>query len=273
MLYVIGTPIGNMEDCSPRARAALAAASVVACEDTRRTGRLFQLLGLKAPTLIALHEHNEAKQIPPLIKTLQRGERVALVSDGGMPSISDPGTRLVAAAHTAGVKIEVIGGPTALTNAVAGSGLVGRQAGASGLVFLGFPPRTAKARVALFTVHAAHGLPLVLYENPTRVAALCAAALQVLGNRPACVARELTKLHESWYGPDLATLAQLPTLKGECVVVIGGADSTTSVPVAAPTAAEVSSLKDLAALVAAQCGVGKQAAYKALTQLKETVRE
>lgn len=270
MLYVIGTPIGNLEDLSPRATRVLSEVTRVACEDTRRTGRLFQLLGVKAPQLIGLHEHNEATQIPKLLAQLKKGETLALVSDGGMPSISDPGARLVAAAQAAGVKLEVIGGPTALTNAIAGSGLVGHNAGNSGFVFLGFAPRTGKAQTTLLQQHASHGLPLVFYENPTRVPALCANALKVLGNRPAMLARELTKLHESWYGPDLATLTKTfangPELKGECVLVMGAGTATRAAAPATPEA--IDSLKALAALVAKQCGLTNQQAYKALLHLK-----
>lgn len=268
MLYVVGTPIGNLEDLSPRATRVLQNVGMVACEDTRRTGRLFQLLGIKAPQLVALHEHNEATQLPKLIALLKKGEEIAVVSDGGMPAISDPGARLVAAAQAANIKLEVIGGPTALTNAIAGSGLVGHNAGNSGFVFLGFAPRTAKAQTELLQQHAPHGLPLVFYENPTRVPTLCATALKVLGNRPAMLARELTKLHESWYGPDLATLTEmLPELKGECVLVIGAGDASRST--AAETPEAVDSLKALAALVAKQCGLSNQKAYKALLNLKE----
>lgn len=270
MLFVVGTPIGNLEDLSPRALRILTDATTVACEDTRRTGRLFQLLGVKTPKLVALHEHNEASQIKSLLADLKQGGTLALVSDGGMPSISDPGTRLVAAAHEAGVKIEVIGGPTALTNAAAGSGLIGRQAGNSGFVFLGFAPRTVKAQTELLAQHASHGLPLMFYENPTRVPTLCATALKVLGNRPAVLARELTKLHESWYGPDLqtlaTTLAEGPDLKGECVLVIGGAEGVSAPTAPLPT--ETASLKELAALVGKHCGLSNQQAYKALLNLK-----
>jgi 16S rRNA (cytidine1402-2'-O)-methyltransferase len=266
MLRVIGTPIGNLQDVSPRMLAALQAATLVACEDTRRAGRLFQLLGLATPKLVPLHGHNEAAQVPALLKRLQAGEPLALVSDSGLPAISDPGARLVAAAHAAGVKVEVIGGPTALANAAAGSGLVG--VAEPGFLFLGFPPRTAKARSAFFQQWGQLGLPLVLYESPNRVASLCAAALASLGNRPARVARELTKLHETWHGPDLATLASLNDVKGECVVVIGAGDAKAAPAVASPLTAN--SLKDLAALVAQHTGVSNQAAYKALVALKQS---
>ncbi len=267
MLSVLGTPIGNLQDASPRLIAALQAAKLVACEDTRRAGRLFQLLGVATPKLVALHGHNEAAQIPTLLKRLQAGDAIALLSDSGLPALSDPGARLIAAAHTAGVKIEVIGGPTALANAAAGSGLVG--VAEPGFIFLGFPPRTAKARTKFWAQWGNLGLPLVMYESPNRVAALCISALEILGNRPARLARELTKLHESWHGPDLATLAALSELKGECVLVIG---TNTEQPITQHQMAlsEPTSLKELAAVVAKQTGVSNQQAYKALVALKHS---
>jgi 16S rRNA (cytidine1402-2'-O)-methyltransferase len=264
MLTLIGTPIGNLQDASPRMLAALRQATLIACEDTRRAGKLLQLLGLSAPKLVALHQHNEAAQLPALLQRLRAGEPLALISDSGLPCLSDPGARLVAAAHAAQVRLEVIGGPTALANAAAGSGLVGIEA--PGFIFLGFPPRTAKARQEFWHTWGNLPLPLVLYESPHRVAALCQSALGALGNRPARLARELTKLHESWYGPDLATLAHLGPLKGECVVVVGAGMGAAA---AAPTSPlTVASLKELAALVAGHTGVSNQAAYKALVALK-----
>jgi 16S rRNA (cytidine1402-2'-O)-methyltransferase len=131
----------------------------------------------------------------------------------------------------------------------------------------GFPPRTAKARTACWQQWGNLGLPLVLYESPNRVAALCQSALEILGNRPARLARELTKLHETWHGPDLATLANIGDLKGECVLIIG-AGVTSTTPTISPALA-ASSLKELAALVANQTGVSNQTAYKALVALKQ----
>lgn len=271
MLSILGTPIGNLADASPRLIAALQAATLVACEDTRRAGRLFQLLGVATPKLLALHGHNEAAQIPALLKRLQAGETLALLSDSGLPALSDPGARLIAAAHAAGIKIEVIGGPTALANAAAGSGLVGLNGDSTepGFLFLGFPPRTAKARSEFWAKWGTLGLPLVLYENPNRVATLCQSALETLGNRPARLARELTKLHESWHGPDLATLATLGALKGECVLVIGTGNGERGTVVETPSN-QPNSLKELAALVAKQTGVNTQQAYKTLVSLKNS---
>ncbi len=266
MLTVLGTPIGNLHDASPRVIATLRTATLVACEDTRRAGRLVQLLGLPKLRLVPLHGHNEALQIPALIKRMKGGEAVVLMSDSGLPCLSDPGARLVAATHAAGLALEVVGGPTALANAAAGSGLIGVHE--PGFIFLGFPPRTAKARQTFWATWGNLGLALVLYESPNRVADLAQSALVALGNRPARLARELTKLHESWYGPDLAHLANLETLKGECVVVIGAGDgAATPSPLASSNAA--AGLKALAALVATQTGVSNQVAYKALVALKQ----
>jgi 16S rRNA (cytidine1402-2'-O)-methyltransferase len=223
MLKVIATPIGNLGDISPRAMEALQNADMVACEDTRRTGQLFHLLAIKAPRLVSFHKENERGRLGQIIDALKAGKIVALVSDGGMPGISDPGAGLVAASRAAGIAVEVIPGASAVVVAVAGSGFDGP------FTFFGFLPRKGKERKALLARIAAMEEIAVLYESPFRIQDTVEDMLTACGNRPAWLARELTKMHEEWLGPDLAslqaTLAKRGGVKGECVLVIQGAMS------------------------------------------------
>lgn len=218
LLQVVGTPIGNLQDVSPRVMEALREAEVVACEDTRRCGQLYKLLAIKTPKLVSFYKEVEHRRVEALVVQLLEGTRMVLVSDAGMPGISDPGAVLVAAARAAGVRVEVIPGPCAATVAVAGSGFEG------GFVMAGFLPRKGKERRARLEQLGACGETVVLYESPFRAKDTVADLLKAWGNRPAWLARELTKLHEEWVGPDLQGLADKLAgrgLKGECVLVIG----------------------------------------------------
>jgi len=275
VLQVVGTPLGNLADLSPRATAALAGADVVACEDTRRCGQLYRLLGLKAPRMVSCYKENEKARLTALVAEIAAGKRVVLVSDGGMPGISDPGAQVVAAVRAAGRRVEVIPGPSAVATAVAGSGFEG------GFVFVGFPERKDKALREQLAGLRAEVRMLVFYESPQRVAATVAVALEVLGNRPAWLARELTKLHEEWLGPDLATLsadlAARGGVKGECVLVIRGEEAgakDVNAPAVTDDALRASlaggeSVKALAGWVAEVEGVTKRAAYARVQALKD----
>lgn len=218
-LRVVATPIGNLDDLSQRARDALASADLVACEDTRRTGRLLAHLGLDKP-LLSLHEHNERERLPRLLAALGRCEVIALVSDAGTPLLSDPGFLLVREAAAAGARVEPLPGPSALLAALVASALPPHP-----FTFVGFPPPRAGKRRAFFRGLASLGHTLVLYESPHRLLASLEDALAELGDRPAAVCRELTKLHEETLrGPLSALLAELgrrPAIKGELVVVLG----------------------------------------------------
>jgi 16S rRNA (cytidine1402-2'-O)-methyltransferase len=220
MLTVIGTPIGNLGDLSPRVKAALEAADVVAAEDTRRAGTLLAGLGIRAPRLLSYYKDNEKGRVPQLVREMGEGVRVALISDSGMPGIADPGAALVAAARAAGIRVEVIPGPSAVSVAVAGSGFTG------GYLFAGFLPRKGKERKLLLARLAASPETVVIYESPFRVKDTAADLLEAWGDRPAYLARELTKLHEEWLGPDLAAisaeLGRRAGVKGECVFVVRG---------------------------------------------------
>ncbi|HEV2094669.1 MAG TPA: 16S rRNA (cytidine(1402)-2'-O)-methyltransferase [Rubrobacter sp.] len=213
-LAVVPTPIGNLEDVTLRALRYLREADLVACEDTRRTGRLLAHYGIKKD-LLAVHEHNEDRLAAELA-TRAGKERVALVSDAGMPLVSDPGYRLVAACIEAGVGIEVLPGPSAPVTALVASGLP-----ADAVVFLGFPPRKGKERTELLDRVAREPSTFVLFESPHRLA-------KTLGDlppgAPVAVCRELTKLHEEVFRGTAAEAAEhfSGTVKGEVVVVARG---------------------------------------------------
>ena len=220
VLYLVGTPIGNLEDLSPRARRVLAAVDHLACEDTRRSGLLLQALNCKRP-LISFHQHNQASRLPQLLAHLDAGASVAVISDAGLPALSDPGEELAAAARQAGRRVVCIPGPSAITTALVASGLpCGR------FCFEGFlPPKSHQRRQRLQEL-AADPRTLVLFEAPHRLVALLEDLLAVWGDRPLQVARELTKCHEEQVGPTvseaLAHFQATPPL-GECTLVVGGA--------------------------------------------------
>src|SRR5687768_15178212 len=196
-LVLVGTPIGNLGDLSPRAEAALREADVVACEDTRHTRKLLTARAIAVRKVMAIHDHNEAAQARVVLGLLDEGQTVAVVTDAGMPGISDPGERLVAAAANAGHRVEVVPGPTALVTALVASGLPTGQ-----FVFEGFLPRKGRERGARLAALATERRTAVLYEAPHRLAALIEDLAGVCDPlRRVALARELTKLHEEvWRG-------------------------------------------------------------------------
>ncbi len=227
VLYLVGTPIGNLGDLSPRARLVLAGVSTIACEDTRHSGLLLHQLGLRnreqglGARLVSFHQHNQANRIPELIAALGRGESVAVVSDAGLPGISDPGEELVAAARAAGLAVICIPGPSAVTTALVSSGLPSGR-----FCFEGFMPAKPSQRRARLAELATEPRTLVLYEAPHRLLDLLADLLDLLGDRPLRVARELTKRHEEQVGPTVrAALDHFRQVapQGECTLVLGGA--------------------------------------------------
>jgi 16S rRNA (cytidine1402-2'-O)-methyltransferase len=226
-LYVVGTPIGNLDDLSTRAIAVLKEVDAIAAEDTRRTGGLLSRIGAKAP-LIAYHEHNEREKASQLLTRIVAGENVALVSDAGMPTISDPGWFLVARARARGLPVVSVPGPSAVTAALSIAGLPTDR-----FVFEGFLPRRAAARRARLEALATETRTLVFFESVHRLGAAIAAMAAAFGAaRPAAIARELTKLHESCYTGTLAELSErleqeVPHL-GEFVVIVGGAPAVAS---------------------------------------------
>lgn len=219
-LYVVATPIGNLEDVTLRALRILREASLVLAEDTRRTRILLDRHAIAARP-VSLHAHNEAARCASVLAALAAGQSVALVSDAGTPLVSDPGERLVAAALEAGHEVVPIPGPSAVLAALAASGLP-----ATAFTMLGFLPRRGKAREALLRRFVRAPETLVVFEAPGRVAATLAALSEILGDRRACVARELTKLHEEIVRGGLRELAARYSAappRGEVTLVVAGA--------------------------------------------------
>ncbi len=271
-LVLVGTPIGNLGDLSPRAVEELARADVVCCEDSRRTGRLLQHAGVRARELLVVNDHNEAQRVGEVLLRLSRGDRVAVVTDAGMPGISDPGERLVAAASRDGHVIEVVPGPSAAIAALVASGLPTAR-----FVFEGFLSRKSGARRSRLALLEPDERTLVFYEAPHRLAATLADLAEVLGGwRRVAVARELTKLHEEvWRGHlhEAAAWASENPPRGEIALVVQGAlapgpasDADVDSAVAARLAAG-DSARDAAASVAAELGVPKRQAYDVAVRL------
>ncbi|MBI5623499.1 MAG: 16S rRNA (cytidine(1402)-2'-O)-methyltransferase [Elusimicrobia bacterium] len=219
MLYLVPTPIGNLEDISPRALRALGSVRAVFCEDTRRTRKLFSHFKISTP-LLRYNERDERSR-RTVLDRLRDGEDIAVVSDGGMPGLSDPGRRIVALAREAGVGVSALPGPNAAVTALAGSGMP-----ADSFVMLGFLPRSPSKRLAALRKAAALGKTIVFYESPFRVLKALAEAETALGaSCPACAAREMTKIHEEWVCGTVAEVRAALTAKkeilGEFVLVFG----------------------------------------------------
>ena len=266
-LVLVGTPIGNLGDLSPRAVEALTTADTIACEDTRRTRALLSHLGLPAGRrLLAVHDHNEAVRVGDVLARLDKGERVVVVTDAGMPGISDPGERLVAAVAAAGHTVDVVPGPSAMIAALVVSGLpTGRFA------FEGFLPRKGAARTKRVREIAADARTTILFEAPHRVRQTVADLAAVAGDlRRVAVVRELTKMHEEvWRGTLGGAVEHLATKepRGEYVVVLDGAPPPApagehDVEAALRSRLEAGADKKSAiAEVAAALGVSKRAVY------------
>ena len=218
-LHVVATPIGNLEDVTLRALRVLGEAELVFAEDTRRTRILLDRHGVKARP-VSLHAHNEAARIEQALAVLRTGADVALVSDAGTPLVCDPGERLVAAAIADGHRVEALPGPSAVLTALAVSGLPPLP-----FTFVGYLPRRDSARTRFLEAQRDRPETLVCFETPHRIAASLKALHEVLGDRPACAARELTKLHEEVVRGPLSELAQhfSQAARGEFTLVIAGA--------------------------------------------------
>jgi 16S rRNA (cytidine1402-2'-O)-methyltransferase len=219
VLYIVATPIGNLEDLSFRALRTLREADLIAAEDTRRTAKLLTHYEIRRP-MISLREHNEARETPRLISRLKRGESIALVSDAGTPGISDPGARLVRAAREHGIMVIPIPGPNAVATALSASGFPADQ-----FVFAGFPPRSGEARHEWFEALRDDPRTLVVFEAPHRIESTLAELGQYLAARPIIVARELTKTNEEF----VISPNQIATMKsiGEFTVIIGPLEAAT----------------------------------------------
>ena len=221
-LYVVATPIGNLGDMTFRAVECLKQASLIACEDTRTSQVLLAHYGIASPT-ISFHEHNRAARVPELIARLKAGESVALISDAGTPLVSDPGEVLVKAAWEAGVTVTPIPGASAAITALSAAGTA-----AEGFFFAGFLPTKPAERRARLSLMRALPVTVILYEAPHRIADTLRELAALLGDRPATLARELTKKFEQFHHGTLHTLAQMVAaqpVKGELVLLIAPAAS------------------------------------------------
>jgi 16S rRNA (cytidine1402-2'-O)-methyltransferase len=220
-LYVVATPIGNLEDITYRAVRVLREADLIACEDTRQTRKLLDHYGIRKPT-VSYHEHNEAERSAELAERLRAGETIALVSDAGVPLISDPGYRLVRAALECGIAVEPVPGASAVLAALSASGLP-----TDAFHFGGFLPAKSGPRARVLEERADETATLVFYEAPHRILEALETVEQVMGPRPVVVARELTKIHEEFVRGTAAEvraeLAARETIKGEITLLIGKA--------------------------------------------------
>lgn len=214
-LYIVGTPIGNMADITLRALDVLKSADVIACEDTRHSLPLLDRYGIRA-RLVAYHKFNEVECSERLIEIIQNGENVALITDAGMPCVSDPGAELISKCRERGIETELVPGPTAAMSALALSGIK-----STGFTFLGFLPEKSTDKVAILSKTAFSGLPIVLYVAPHDLKKTAAFLLENLGDRKAYVCRELTKMYESVTVTSLADFECEE--RGEIVLIIDGA--------------------------------------------------
>jgi 16S rRNA (cytidine1402-2'-O)-methyltransferase len=270
-LFLVAVPIGNPEDLSPRARETLRAASVVAAEDTRHFATLARHHGLRTRA-VSYHDHNEAGRTTELLRRLNAGDDVALVTDAGTPLISDPGYRLVRAAIDEGIGVTSVPGPSAVTTALAASGLPPHP-----FRFVGFLPRAAAARRAALKAVANDPATLVAFEAPRRLTDALRDALSTFGDRPACLARNLTKPHERFQRGALSQIvAELEAegeVRGESTVVIGGATEAPAPGAEAEADARLlldggAPARAVQALLIERRGLSRRAAYDLLLRLR-----
>ncbi len=255
-LYLVGTPIGNLEDITLRALRVLREADIIACEDTRQTQKLLRHFDLRK-RLVSYHEHNEMIRAPELVMELEQGARIALVSDAGMPVISDPGYRLVTLCVRHGIPVVPVPGPSAAVAALAASGMPVDE-----FVFLGFLPARAGERRRRLEELAGEPRTLVLYEAPHRVLETVRDALEIFGDRPAVLAREVTKLHEEFLRgrlSELRTRLGRKPPKGEITLLIGAAPGEAA---AAPPTGQTNTLADRVEQLMREKALDRKAALK-----------
>lgn len=273
-LYVVATPIGNLEDITLRALRILREVDLIAAEDTRHTSKLLQHYGIRK-FLVSYHEHNEARRVPELVAQLRSGRSVALVSNAGMPGVSDPGYELVRACVEAGIPVVPVPGPSAILAALVASGLP-----ADRFLFAGFPPRKASERRRFLEELVEERATLILFESPERVTQTLRDLHEVLGDRRVAVCRELTKLHEEVFrGTIHQALAHLEAHppRGEITLVVEGARSAPADPERAEEELQRlleggASVREAAEAVARTCGLSRRDAYRRALRIREEVR-
>jgi 16S rRNA (cytidine1402-2'-O)-methyltransferase len=268
-LYVVATPIGNLEDITVRALNVLGSADLVACEDTRRSRKLLDRWGIKTRT-ISLHRFSETKKSGSIISLISGGACVALISDAGTPAVSDPGNRLVRAALDAGIKVTPIPGPSSITAALSASGI-----DASSFVYLGFAPRTDSLRKAFFNEIVKQERPVIFFETSKRILGTLKSACEIVGSRRISVFRELTKIYEEIItgttGSVLETLSARPVIRGELVVVLEGRTAEDQIDLRTAVTElmkEGFSGKKLAEEAYNRFGIKKNAAYAEFLEMK-----
>ncbi len=269
-LYIVATPIGNLEDITLRALRVLKEVDLIAAEDTRRTRKLLSHYQIKK-AVVSYHAHNQAVRGPELIEKLASGQSVALVSDAGTPGFSDPGTELVAQAWDAGIKVEAVPGPAAGVTALSMSGFPGD------VTFLGFPPRKAGKRREFLETLAREPRVLIFYESPQRLAGTLAEMARHFADRQVLVVRELTKVfEEAWRGPVSEVAARVADreIKGECSLVLSCPEKPPAVEVDLAgrllKAAEETALsgRRLTDWVAAELNISRRQVYQTYLKLK-----
>ncbi len=278
-LFVVATPIGNLDDITLRALKTLAAVDLIAAEDTSHTGRLLARHGITAGRLISCHEHNEQERVAQLLAMLRDGKTVALVSDAGTPGVSDPGFRLVQAARAEGLAVVPIPGPSAAVTALSAAGLP-----TDTFLFVGFPPRKQGALKRDLAALVAQRATLIFYESPRRLLTLLQALLDALGDRQAVLARELTKIHEEFLCGSLSeisqTLAQRPALKGECTLLVSGAGAEAAAPAIEQIREEIEAglgepnagIAALSQAIAKKYGLPRRSVYAEVVKIQQRLR-
>lgn len=278
VLYVVATPIGNREDISLRALKILQDVDLIAAEDTRKSGKLLSHHRIRN-RLVSYHEHNEKKRTAELLGQLLDGTSIALVSNAGTPCISDPGYRLVTAAIANKISVIPIPGPSAGMTAMSASGLP-----TDSFVFIGFPPKKKGNRVTLLTELAVEPRALIFYESPKRILAFLEEVVSYIGDRPAVLAREMTKLHEEFIRGSVSeimkTVKTKPEIKGECTLLVAGcrreeAASAAVVKAEITTALErqKAGLSDIARTIAKKYGLSKKEVYEMALAVREQKSE
>jgi 16S rRNA (cytidine1402-2'-O)-methyltransferase len=275
-LYIVATPIGNLEDITYRAVRTLRQVDLVAAEDTRHSKKLFNHYNIET-RLISFHEHNEDHKISQLITILKDGKHIALISDAGTPTVSDPGYTLVAAAAEEHIPIIPVPGCSAAVAALSVSGLPTDR-----FLFIGFPPKKKQKQKALLNTLKTQPATLIFYESPKRISGLIRNMLTIFGDRPACLAREITKIHEEYIRGNLsdilAALERKPSVKGECCFVVHG-DTDTASPASDETAKKIirhrlqnpdKSISGMAKELAGVCNRPKNEMYNLILELKQS---
>ena len=267
VLYIVATPIGNLEDITVRALKILRDVDLIAAEDTRKSGKLLSHYRIKN-RLVSYHEHNEKRRTPELVDQLLEGTSIALVSNAGTPCVSDPGYRLVAAAVVNKISVVPVPGPSAVMTAMSAAGLP-----TDSFVFIGFAPKKKGKRMKLLAELAFEPRALIFFESPRRILTFLEEVVSYIGDRPAVLAREMTKLHAEFIRGSvseiLETLEAKPEIKGECTLLVGGCQKEKAVG-RAVVKAEITSalekqkggLSDIAKTIAQKYGLSKKEVYE-----------